>query len=239
MGKETTATNTAAEIAWMATKPLLTETVISQREIIARFTKSTPTAPLTLFVPWGVRPAGQAGASETQALDTIQEYQQTLGESGVLAKVLLMPADVYAIEINGYPWESTTNYFNWVWTQAENREFQVLPWSAIRSQNQEQYDEILQWEANPESLWRNIPKSLWYRDLLPVAFRRSQMLGDQEIRTAAFNYLKERIAEARIIESVYQPIKLSMVSPAKDNIVDCELPRLYILPRDLRFPWLI
>jgi hypothetical protein len=224
--------------AWDQTLSLQTEPAVFTYKVTDRLATSTPGAPVTLFVPWGVRPLGKPGESETQALNYISDYRKMLLKNGVPSKVLIMPADVYAIEINGYPWESTTNYFNWVWNQSENRGFQVLPWSVIRSQNQETYENILKREASLKSLWRTIPKALWYRDLLPAAYRRSQMQGDEQIKEAAFNYLRERVAEARIIELVYRPIKLSMVSPHKDDIVDCDLPRLYILPKSIRFPWM-
>ncbi|KKW10690.1 MAG: hypothetical protein UY49_C0015G0008 [Microgenomates group bacterium GW2011_GWC1_49_7] len=227
-----------AQLAWEATARLLTEEVPYNGDILARMKSGSKDNPLTLFIPWGVRPEGNFGSSELQALDFVQNYRQLLTGYCIPNNVLLMPADVYAIEINGYKWETTTAYFSRVWVEAEKRNFQVLPWSVIRKQNRARYETVLQWEANPESLWRSIPKSLWYQNLLMAAYRRSAQKGDSAITKAAFDYLKERIAEARVIESVYRPIKLSMVSPKKDDVVDCDLPRLYILPRNLRFPWI-
>lgn len=226
------------QLALEATSRLVTEEISYQGDILARLSGSSEKSPITLFVPWGVRPEGQFGSSEQTALDSIQYYQRMLNEFSIPSTVLIMPADVYAIEINGYAWEPTIRYFTRVSQEAEARKFSVKSWSVIRRENFDRYNQILQWEANPESLWRKIPKVLWYRDLLSAAYRRSKQDGDQAITKAAFDYLKERIAEARIIESVYRPIKLSMVSPKKDDVVDCDLPRLYILPRELRFPWL-
>lgn len=231
-------TTQSVQLAWKATEPLMTETVSYKGDILTRLARATRDNPLTLFVPWGVRPEGQYGRSEQLAFGCIQKYQQLLTEYGIPSTILVMPADVYAIEINNYPWETTVNYFNRVTQEAKARNFQVKPWSVIRSENQDRYQNILLWEANPASLWPKIPKALWYRDLLSAAYRRSKQQGDQAITKAAFDYLKERIAEARIIETIYRPIKLSMVSPKKDDFVDCDLPRLYILPKDLRYPWI-
>lgn len=238
--RETLITNKSRQVndAWESTLPLLSEQVEYSGDFLARFSASTTNNPLVLFVPWGVRPSGTFGESELRALSYIERFQKNLNSYSFPSTVLIMPADVYAIEINNYPWEITTSYFNIVTDEARTRDFNVKPWSIIRDENRDQYDRILKWEANPTSLWPVIPKALWYRDLLGAAYRRSKQVGDQAITTAAFNYLRERIAEARIIETVYKPIKLSMVSPKKDDIVDCDLPRLYILPKELRFPWI-
>lgn len=226
------------QLAWEATSRMLTEKIPYPSDILTRLSKSNVVNPLTLFVPWGVRPEGQFGSSEFSALSYIDRYRNLLKTLSIPSRVLLMLADVYALEINSYPKEPTLAYFARVRKEASARNFEVIPWSIIRNHNQERYRKILQWEGNPEALWRSIPRSLWYDGLLSAAYRRSGQNDDQGIRRAAFDYLKERIAEARIIESVYKPIKLSMVSPKKDTIVDCDLPRLYILPPELRFPWL-
>jgi hypothetical protein len=226
------------QLVWEATARKLTDQVIYNKAFLERISQSTKSNPLTLFVPWGVRPEGQFGSSEKAALGYIQNYQELLKQYAVPSTVLVMPADVYAIEVNGYAWEPTINYFNRVTQEAEARNFIVKPWSVIRKENMSLYQQVLCWEANPEALWRTTPKALWYRDLLTAAYRRSRKQGDSAITQAAFDYLKERIAEARVIESVYRPIKLSMVSPKKDDIVDRDLPRLYILPKNLRYPWI-
>lgn len=226
-----------AVAAWEATRPLLTEEVSYTGDILSRLAGGTQKNPLTLFVPWGVRPAGQFGSSETQALDVISNYQKLLSTYAIPSKVLLMPADVYATEVNNYEQESTSAYFSKVTKQAQARNFQVVPWSAIRKANQQQYDRVLTWEANVDALWRSTPKSLW-GNLRNAATARSKQANENAVVKAAFDYLKERVAEARIIESVFKPIKLSMVSPEKDTIVDRDLPRVYLLPKNNRFPWI-
>jgi hypothetical protein len=226
------------ESAWQRTLDLVVEKPVYEQDVRTRLQGASDVRPITLFVPWGVRPFGEPGDSEWVGLETIASYQRVLTSCGIANEVLLMPADVYAIEINGYDWGMATTYFNWVWKRAEGMGFTVIPWSIIRDQNEERYNNVLRWEANIDALWRSIPKSLWYKDLLSTAYRRSTGTTDQEIKESAFRYLRERIAEARVIESVYKPIKLSMVSPTKDNIVDCQLPRLYLLPQESRFPWL-
>ena len=225
-----------AEAAWAATKLLLVEDGSYFGDILSRFAMSSRAKPLTLFVPWGVRPAGEFGSKEKEALDAVQKYQQLLGRNGVYSNVLVMPADVYATEVNNYEANEASRYFSTVTRAALRKGFEVTPWSQIRQANKRMYDRIIQREASLESLWRSTPKSLW-GDLLNAATRRSKQDKD-EVAKAAFDYLKERVAEARIIDDVYKPIKISMVSPKKDNVVDRDLPRLYILPRNLRFPWM-
>lgn len=225
-----------AEAAWEATKRRMTENVSYFGDIVSRFAKSTKSNPLTLFVPWGVRPAGLFGESEIKAMDIVKDYQTVLDKNAIPSRVLLMPADLYATEVNNYKENATSAYFSTVAREAEKRRFQVVPWSQIRRANRQLYDRILDGEASLESLWKTTPKSLW-QDLLASADRRSKQ-DNKDIAKAAFDYLKERVAEARIIDAVYKPIKVSMVSPNKDAFVDRDLPRLYLLPKELRFPWI-
>lgn len=226
-----------AVAAWEATRPLLTADVSYSGDIMSRLAMSSVNTPLTLFVPWGVRPEGQFGSSESQALDVISTYQKLLGRFAIPSRVLIMPADVYATEVNNYAAASTRDYFSTVEKESKARNFDVLSWSFIRKNNQALYDKTLQWEANSDSLWRTTPKILW-GELLSSARARSKRDTEQAIAKAAFDYLKERVAEARVIDKVYKPIKLSMVSPKKDDVVDRDLPRLYLLPKNLRFPWI-
>ena len=225
-----------AEAAWEATKPLLVENPVYCGDILSRLAASSKAKPLTLFVPWGVRPEGAFGSKEIEALDTITNYRTLLSKFSIPSTVLLMPADVYATEVNNYRNDVANRYFSTIAREAEKRNFQVSPWSEIRRANRRMYDRILQGEASLEALWKSTPKSLW-QDLLNAAGRRSKQ-DPNDVAKAAFDYLKERVAEARIIDTVYKPIKLSMVSPQKDNIVDRDLARLYVLPKILRFPWL-
>ena len=54
----------------------------------------------------------------------------------------------------------------------------------------------------------------------------------------AREYLIERIAEGMFIEERFSPIKVSCVARHKDDKVDRELPRLYLVPEQLHAPWL-
>ncbi|MEK9143510.1 MAG: hypothetical protein AAB481_02700, partial [Patescibacteria group bacterium] len=173
------------------------------------------------------------------ALNRVKRYSDQLARYyGAPNAVLIMPADVYAIEINGDNPDRVTTYFSEIRVAANDLGFSVQPWSAIREQNLDLYEEILQWECSPEALFRSTPKALWYDGLFPAALSRNSALGEDAVHQSAFRYLQERIVEARVIEAVYTPIKLSMVSKQKDDIVDRELPRVYILEKELKFPWL-
>lgn len=225
--------------AWEFTLQASMEPPIYGKTIIDRFTISTVEQPVTLFVPWGVSPLRTYSNNYDQAaLDQIKRYSLLLARYGVPNEVMIMPADLYATEINRYDLDLADQYCYAIAYEADDRGFSVKPWSKIREQNMEQYESILRYECSPDALPRSTPKALWYRSLLPASISRNSDRGEDAVRESAFRYLQERISEARIIESVYAPVKLSMVTPTKDNIVDRELPRLYILEDSLRFPWL-
>ncbi|HSX40288.1 MAG TPA: hypothetical protein VLF68_01605 [Candidatus Saccharimonadales bacterium] len=190
--------------------------------------------PLTLFVPWGVRPVGTFGQSEIEALETIERFSNDLQERKIDAKALIMPADLYATEVNNQVDVSFADaYFQIVTSEAFQKGFAVKPWSAIRQENQETYDKLRS-ELNPRAI---LPSGILER-ALKAAGRRSGYEDDKSIEAAAFAYLQERLCEAEIIENLYQPIKVSMVMKGKDAYVDRNLPRVYILPERLQFPWL-
>lgn len=188
----------------------------------------------TLFIPWGVRPKGVFGNSETKALEIIEKLKKNLAERNISTQILIMPADIYATEINNQvdPYQART-YFQAVTEETLARGFEVKPWSMIRADNQDKYDKIYS-QKDPERL---LPTGILDR-ALKAAKCRSGYQGEKDIESAALAYLRERVCEAEIIENVYEPIKISMVAKGKDAYVDGNLPRVYILPKELQFPWL-
>lgn len=225
--------------AWEYTLRASTESPVYGGIIIDRFARCLKESPVTLFVPWGASPTRTTANNYDQtALNRIEQFSRILAMCDVPNDVLIMPADVYAIEINGDDLNRVAQYFSSVRSKAERFGFSVIPWSTIREQNWDLYENTVRWECSPEVLWRSTPKALWYDGLLPAALSRNAGRGENAIRQSAFRYLQERIAEARIIEAAYAPVKLSMVSKQKDDIVDRELPRVYILDKNWRFPWL-
>jgi hypothetical protein len=220
--------------------PMLPEKVI-QRLLNARQAKFLPDEysryPLYLFVPWGVRPEGEFGDPEKAALEKIRSLQVILNNRGVNAQVLIMPADLYATEVNRQVSnDDAAKYFDNVTLWANYRGFFAKPWSEIRQDNRIIYQERTAKLTN-EEIAKILGKNI-VNEALEAAGRRSGYNDKVGIEKAAFAYLRERICEAEIIETAYKPIKVSAVGKNKDNGVDRELPRIYILPSELQFPWL-
>lgn len=190
---------------------------------------------LTLFVPWGVRSQGEPKYEEV-VLDMIKSFQDSMIRRKINAKVLLMPADLYATQVNRIDEELTTHYFMYVKNQAVERGFDVKPWSVIRTENIDIYKKRAR-ELAPKFIVELVGNGK-VLEAFDTARRRSGYSRQKDVEGAAFSYLRERICEAEIVESVYKPIKVSAVSKNKDNIVDRDLPRVYIIPQEYQFPWL-
>lgn len=192
---------------------------------------------LCLFVPWGVRPKGEFGDPEKAVLEKIRSLQVTLNKRGVNAQVLIMPADLYATEVNRQVSSNeATRYFDNVTLWSNLTGFFVKPWSEIRQNNLIVYQKRSVQLTDGEII-KILGKNI-VNEALEAAGRRSGYNDKAEIEKSAFAYLRERICEAEIIEAVYKPIKVSAVGKNKDNGVDRELPRIYILTSELQFPWL-
>lgn len=209
------------------------------QQISSRFSRAALTRePCTVFVPWGVRTAGTFGTADLNGLADINAFSTQLQRIGVPNEVLLMPADVYAVEVNGMDEEPVEKYFRTLTSEAESAGFRVKPWSEIRRENAQMYDSLVASRLRPDMLMVNMPMSIWYGTIVPTAIKRNPGVSQQRGLERGFAYLRERMAEAIIVDRLYQPVKFSMVSPNKDEFLDNPLPRLYLLPRDRRFPWL-
>jgi hypothetical protein len=189
--------------------------------------------PITLFVPWGVRPEGEIG-KEYEALDTLQEIQAKLSILRIPSQLLIMPADVYATEVNGLDSKRTDTYFAQITTEATQRGMIVKPWSQIREENRQLYD-VMAGELTREKLEAIIGSAGTMQKVFQAASRRSERGNTQQ---AAYAYLRERVIEAQIVERRYCPIKMGFAPKNKDNNIDGPLPRLYVIPESLQFPWL-
>lgn len=193
--------------------------------------------PVTLFVPWGARPTGSFGESEITVLNRLANLKEMLLRRKISSSLLLMPADLYATEINNQvASEQADSYFRTVTEEAEIRGFTAIPWSAIRQAHIELYT-----QRSSELTTENIQKLLSANKIVKAfdaAGRRSGYTERTKIQNAAFAYLRERICEAEMIESIYAPIKVSVVPKNKDNEVDRNLPRVYLIPPAVQLPWL-
>jgi len=212
------------------TDPAIPEEII-KRLLVGRSTGQT----VNLFVPWGVRPEGEPKL-ETSVLDKIQNVSDMMRKKGVNSQVILMPADIYATEINLINCDLAFNYFCFVRREAEARGFVVKSWSEIRAENIDLYQSLAA-QYCEETLEEILPGGVIER-AIEAAKRRSCRTDINDIIKSAYTYLGERIVEAEIIERIYKPIKVSAVSKNKDGYVDRELPRLYLVPEEMQFPWL-
>jgi hypothetical protein len=149
-----------------------------------------------------------------------------------------MPADIYATEVNNQvDLNKARAYFeNVTQVSIESFGFQVKAWSEIRAENIGQYLRRKA-ELDVDALKQMLTPIKVY-EAVSVSKRRSGYSDPKEIEQAALAYLRERVCEAEIIEEVYTPIKVSAVAKNKDNGVDRDLPRLYIIPDQEQFPWL-
>lgn len=222
--------------AWQDIEKLRVHDPVKPEEIIKRLFNSRKTGnQLTLFTPWGVGLKENLKVAEL-VLDRIRLISNLLSQRNLNINCLLMPADLYATEINSIDSDLTTRYFEFVTKEAVLRGFKVKPWSEIRQENLERYRVLL--SQLDKKVIREVLSYNTIDNAIEAAKRRNQGLSQKNIENAAFAYLRERICEAEIIEAVYKPIKISAVGKNKDNYVDCELPRLYIIPEKEQFPWL-
>lgn len=206
-------------------KPVFPEKII-QRLMLAAYSDK----PLTIFIPWGFRAQGEFGGKELEAMGWIDDILSVIRRRRITFQALLMPADIYAIEINNLPVRAVEEYFLTVEEEAKKRSCQVLPWSQIRNNNLQQYKALCRKYTNKEI------KKILPPYIIISAIKAAEKRRQKEDR--AFDYLRERLCEAEIIEETFRPVKLSMVAKNKDEGVDIKLPRLYLLPEWLQFPWL-
>ena len=148
-----------------------------------------------------------------------------------------MPADLYATEVNNYDESAATGYTEWLKYLTDRFGYEMKPWSSIRQDNQAEYDRLRE-KTTLDSIEANSELNARLGKAYITAKKRSGYATIEKQRDAGFAYVRERLCEATIVEAVYEPIKFSCVEPGKDGPLDGELPRLYLVPNGLRFPWL-
>lgn len=213
------------------------KTLVKPDEIVRRLQQAKFTKiPLTLFVPWGVRPRGEIRL-EANLLDRLESVKNLLNQRGIPSQILVMPADIYATEINQQvnP-DQAMNYFDRISQMVLKVGFEVKPWSEIRAENIEMYIQRKA-ELTEEEIKRIVGPNI-LKKAFSSAERRSGYKQQTDIEKSAFAYLRERIIEGEIINDIYQPIKISAAAKYKDDNIDGPLPRIYIIPPNLMFPWL-
>lgn len=207
---------------------------------------------LTLFVPWGVRPAYDlsqykngvfaAGSAEENVLVQLKDFCVSLRAFDIPAKLLVMPADIYAIEVNKMEPQKVNGYFG-ILKKSILKTFgdatslcRYAPWSELRQEYRADYDALSKSFTEAE-IQKKLPSGLIDRARKSATtFNPGKSAVEQS--NAAFSYLRERLCEASIIDNKMNAVKLSCVDPMKDAMIDLNLPRLYVVPASNRFPWL-
>lgn len=193
---------------------------------------------VTFFTPWGARKEHARFCGERVKASILcgvdPEYATLMFLAGLYREIceglapkrvrwILLGADLYATRINHVYPEWVDGYMKHLeaWVKQEMPSAEFYHWSTF-DQVAEHYREIAR-----DNLCTLIGLSTRER-----AERTAQYMGGN-----ADEYLVERIAEALFVEHHFHPIKISLVPKHKDAKVDCELPRLYLVPEKLRAPW--
>lgn len=190
----------------------------------------------TLFTPWGHGPQASVGVKERSIFYRIRQVINILNAASILTEPLIMPADLYALQIDARPPAEVNQYFTEIERLADEFGFTPKKWSQIRIENISRYDQLAA-ELSDEELTKIIPETI-IEGAVYQAGLWSGYNNQEQIEQAAYDYLRERIIEATIVNEVYAPIKLSAVARGKDVFVDGPLPAIYVIPPDEQFPWL-
>lgn len=190
---------------------------------------------INLFTPWGPRYSWQARGAvikeNDKEVETLEFCRKSLDE--LLEHMptknfrwMFLGADLYGTRLNGLPEEEIGDYFTSLsgWLAALLPEVEFRLWS--------EFDEMA--EPYREQVRANFNQFARPELLLRTTQTAQAMGRDSDPR----EYLTERLAEALLIESLLEPIKVSCVMRHKDDHVDADLPRLYIVPEDLTAPWM-
>lgn len=189
-----------------------------------------------LFTPWGPRYSWEQRG--TEILEHDKEVAVLEHLAGILREWksiflgkqftwLFLGADLYGTRINHLPPAVVSEYFRSLegWIARIIPEARLELWS--------DYDQIA---APLRQIITVAPGGYFSQSVITRAQRTAQAMqrgGDP------LAYLAERLVEAAIIGMRFpRPIKISCVGRHKDDGVDGDLPRLYLVPEDLHAPWM-
>lgn len=192
---------------------------------------------IILFTPWGPRYDWEkrgieikAGDKEIETLNflaaLLAKWREKMPSASKKFHWIFLGADLYGTRINNLPEEVVAGYF----TSLAKWLTQILPEAEFRLWS-EFNKEV---EYSRKNIWKNFGDFV-DANLLSRAEKTAQVMARG---SDPKSYLVERITEAMFIEDKYRPIKISCVPKYKDDKVDCELPRLYLVPTHLQTPWL-
>lgn len=191
---------------------------------------------VTLFTPWGPRYGWesrglviQQGDKEMEVLNFLAamfgKWKQNM--PGKVFNWLFLGADLYGTRINNLPEEVVRDYFS----SLNKRLMEILPTAKFRLWSK--FDKTA--ETYRQTAEANFDKYINRSFFLRTVQTAKAIGGDEDTARA---YIIERMAEAELVNDLFQPIKVSCVARGKDDVVDRELPRLYLLPENLHAPWM-
>lgn len=200
-------------------------------EIKKRIDNATTFQPLVLYIPWGYRKNSRLGIKEFEALDQVDKLQAYLSYFGIPFKVLFVTTTPYWTEINQFDKQAVTNYFDAVRAEADTRGYETCDWDELRMVDLDTYLNLSKKLTDKEIL------KLLPEEDMKKAIQSAKKMGNRG-DSDPFPYLRERMVEAEFIDKKFKPVKLSMApSGGVNDTVDLDLPVLYPLLDELRYPW--
>ncbi len=188
---------------------------------------------LTVFIPWGYRykAARQeilADDPEAKVLSEIREVVACLGKNGYSVRLVMMPADYYAIGINGANPDAVYRYYASLSSAVISAGLaaEIMPWSEIK-------------QRAMGSEYRIVPAEM-PGGMVSRAEKRAEILStagdDRNAKERGMAYLSERRLEADVVISKYgDPLKISLAEKG-DDVCDGNLKRVYVI-RNTK-PWM-
>jgi hypothetical protein len=233
---------------WQVEPPVFSE--LALRRILV----SSEDKPLVLFTPWGP-PYNKEGLNlnnspEVKSIKWLAEIAELFNAHRVSIKWIFLAANVYGTEINrlgslnGSPRikeEVVERYFfnlkKPIVVYIRHDAGTLETWSQIRSRYRAVYN-LIQQEYTEEKVKQLISESR-LKEMTRTAQLINRLNSREEAEVMAIGYLQERICEALLVEEIWHPIKISLASKKNDEVVDMELPRLYLVSKELQTPWLV
>jgi len=187
-------------------------------------------ADCTFFQPWGVAPDGRMNPRTKKAIDTTLKFIDGLARyfPEQKRKLIVMPADYYAVDINEWDGEIVDNFIGELRgyldsvTADVQTVIEVIPYSKIISDNAERY--------------RQIKNKVTIGDIDSCKRLSAKRWAGGNSEEAAKWYVVERLTEGILIDEIWNPVKISLGSSERD---DCDGPLLSLyLKKAPRFPWI-
>jgi len=190
---------------------------------------------VTLFTPWGPRYAWKERGLVIKPQDkefkviklfSVMFHELQTNMPGKKFNWIFLGADLYGLKINNLPAEVVYKYF----LNLEGSLKKILPEAEF----------ILWSELSQEAeVYRREVEQNFGKYITPEVIKRAEKTAKHLVDAGnPREYLIERVAEAKLMEELFRPIKISCAPRHKDDVVDYELPRLYFAPEKLLSPWL-